>query len=192
MNRLGRALLLGFAALIALFLVLSRWGSSPAPEPAAKRPEPPPRVAEDADGLVIPIAGVTADRLYDSFAEPRGDGSRTHGATDIMAPRGTPVLAAAAGRVEKLFDSAAGGRTVYIRSMDDGTVYYYAHLDAYAAGLAEGQVVKRGQIIATVGATGDADPGTPHLHFEIKRMKPGEKWYQGTAVNPYPILRGSR
>lgn len=189
MNRLGCSLLLGFVVLVAAFLALSRWGT-PSFGPSQPAPPPAPAVEATARGaLVIPVAGVKPEALYDSFDEARGGDTRMHGAQDIMAPRGTPVLAAAAGTVEKLFDSANGGHTIYVRSADGGTVYYYAHLDAYADGLAEGQAVKRGQIIATVGSTGDASPDAPHLHFEIKQMAPGEKWYQGTAVNPYPILK---
>ena len=100
------------------------------------------------------------------------------------------VLAAADGRVEKLFESRLGGHTLYQRGADGGTVYYYAHLDAYAPGVAEGIVLRRGQPIAAVGATGDADPAAPHLHFEVHRMAPGERWWQGAAVNPYPLLAG--
>jgi murein DD-endopeptidase MepM/ murein hydrolase activator NlpD len=108
-----------------------------------------------------------------------------------MAARGTPVLAAAGGTVEKLFESEAGGHTVYVRSPDKRWVYYYAHLDAYAPDLREGMAVARGRAIGTVGSTGNADPAGPHLHFEIKRMGAGEKWYQGRGINPYPLLAGT-
>ena len=110
-----------------------------------------------------------------------------------MAPRGTPVVAAAPGRVEKLFDSKGGGGiTAYVRSADGQWLYYYAHLDGYAPGLREGQAVQRGSPLGTVGSTGNANPAGPHLHFAIHRMRPGEKWYQGSAVNPYPLLAGKR
>ncbi len=141
-----------------------------------------------AGTLVIPVQGVSTAALHDDWAEPRGDGTRVHHAIDIMAARGTPVLAAADGRIEKLFQSRLGGTTIYQRSADGGTVFYYAHLDHYAPTLVEGQAVKAGQEIAAVGSTGDADAGAPHLHFEIHAMAPGERWWQGTEVNPYPVL----
>jgi murein DD-endopeptidase MepM/ murein hydrolase activator NlpD len=139
--------------------------------------------------LLVPVQGVVPAVLHDDWAEPRGNGTRLHHAIDIMAPTGTPVLAAAAGRIEKLFTSTLGGLTIYERSSDGATVYYYAHLDHYAATLVEGQVVAAGQAIGAVGASGDADPGAPHLHFEVHRMAPGEGWWQGAEVNPYPLLR---
>jgi murein DD-endopeptidase MepM/ murein hydrolase activator NlpD len=138
--------------------------------------------------VMIPVQGVAASALHDDWAEPRGGGTREHHAIDIMAARGTPVLAAADGSIEKLFQSKLGGTTVYERSADGGTVFYYAHLDHYAPTLVEGQAVRAGQEIAAVGSTGDADPGAPHLHFEIHRMAPGERWWQGTEINPYPVL----
>jgi murein DD-endopeptidase MepM/ murein hydrolase activator NlpD len=140
--------------------------------------------------LVMPVAGVMSAQLVDSFADPRGDGSRSHGAIDIMAARGTPVLATAAGTVDKLFDSKAGGLTIYVRRSGGAWIDYYAHLDSYAAGLAEGQKVAQGQVIGAVGSTGDASAEGPHLHYEIKMMAPGEGWWQGRGIDPYPLLGG--
>ena len=100
--------------------------------------------------------------------------------------------AASDGRIEKLFWSDAGGRTIYERSPDGRRIYYYAHLDGYAAGLHEGMSIKRGQRIATVGSTGNADPTAPHLHFAVHDMAPGESWYGGRAINPYPLLARPR
>lgn len=145
-------------------------------------------VAPYAGRLPIPVRGVAASALHDDWAEPRGGGTRTHHAIDIMAPQGTPVLAVADGRIEKLFQSRLGGTTIYERSADGGSIFYYAHLDRYAPTLVEGQAVKAGQEIAAVGATGDADAAAPHLHFEIHRMAPGERWWQGTEIDPYPLL----
>lgn len=140
-------------------------------------------------GLAIPVAGVKANQLTDTYTQARAGGARTHDAIDIMAAEGTPVIAAANGRVEKLFFSQGGGGiTVYVRSPDQRWNYYYAHLSAYAPGLAEGQQVRRGQVIARVGHTGDASASGPHLHFAINRMQPGERWWQGTPINPYPLL----
>jgi murein DD-endopeptidase MepM/ murein hydrolase activator NlpD len=142
--------------------------------------------------LEIPVARVPTTALVDSFNDPRGGGQRVHGAIDIPMPRGTAVLAAADGRIEKLFESRLGGHTLYLRSRDGSMTYYYAHLDGYAPGIAEGLVVRRGQLIAFVGSTGDADPSAPHLHFEVHRMAQGEHWWQGTPVNPYPLLAADR
>jgi len=148
-------------------------------------------VAATTTDLVIPVAGVRGRDLIDTYTQARGGGTRLHEALDIMAPRGTPVVAAAAGTVEKLFLSKPGGKTIYVRSPDRGTIHYYAHLHDYAPGLAEGQTVRRGQALGTVGSTGNADPAGPHLHFAILRTAPQAKWWEpSTPVNPYPLLRG--
>ena len=146
--------------------------------------------ADDAAALIIPVEGVAAGQLSDSWGQSRGNGAREHHAIDIMAPRGTPVLAAAAGTVEKVFESVNGGHTLYVRTRDGGTIHYYAHLDSRLVD--EKQPVRQGERIATVGNSGSAAGGAPHLHFEIKRMRPGEGWWQGRNVNPYPLLRDAR
>ena len=151
-------------------------------------PNVPRAAAPVAGSLAIPVQGVPPSALRDSWADPRGGGSRAHHAIDIMAPRGTPVLAAADGRIEKLFQSRLGGTTIYERSADGGTLFYYAHLDRYAPTLVEGQAVRAGQEIASVGSTGDAAAAAPHLHFEVHRMAPGEGWWQGEEIDPYPLL----
>lgn len=161
--------------------------AAPSRAPAAMRPLP-----VDLGGpMAVPVAGVRRDALHDSFTEARSAG-RVHDAIDIAAPAGTPVVAAAAGRVEKLFVSDLGGITVYIRTPDRRWIYYYAHLSGYAAGLREGAAIARGAPIGTVGSTGNADPAAPHLHFAIHRVRPDEPWYQGAAVNPYPLLKRGR
>jgi murein DD-endopeptidase MepM/ murein hydrolase activator NlpD len=143
-------------------------------------------------GLAIPVAGISAGQLTDTFTQARAGGARRHDAIDIMAPEGTPVVSAADGTVEKLFNSAQGGLTLYVRSRDRRWNYYYAHLQRYEPGLAEGQQVKRGQRIGLVGHTGNANPAGPHLHFAINQMQPGEKWWNGAPVNPYPLLAGKK
>jgi murein DD-endopeptidase MepM/ murein hydrolase activator NlpD len=144
-------------------------------------------------GLAVPVAGIRPEQLVDTYTQARAGGSRVHDAIDIMAPRDTPVLAAAPGTVEKLFFSRGGGGiTAYIRSDDGRWIYYYAHLDEYAPGLNEGDKVQRGQRIGTVGSSGNANPDGPHLHFAIHRMGPGERWYHGSPVNPYPLLAGRK
>ena len=142
-------------------------------------------------GLAIPVIGVKANQLEDTFDDARSTGRR-HDAIDIMAAEGTPVIAAADGTIEKLFNSVRGGQTIYVRSPDQKWQYYYAHLSAYAPGLHEGQQVKRGQVIGRVGHTGDASAEGPHLHLAINSMAPGERWWQGTPINPYPLLAGKR
>ena len=154
---------------------------------------PPVAVAEGVTvgpaGLAIPVVGLKPKDLVDTFTQARAGGARRHDAIDIMAPMGRPVVAAAPGRVEKIFFSqGGGGNTVYVRSDDGRWIYYYAHLSAYAPGLHEGQRVLRGAPVGYVGASGNANPAGPHLHFAILRMEPGEKWWQGTAINPFPLL----
>ena len=140
-------------------------------------------------GLAIPVVGIRPRDLSDTFSQARAGGARRHDAIDIMAPMGRPVVAAAPGRVEKIFFSqGGGGNSVYVRSDDGRWMYYYAHLSAYAPGLREGQRLLRGAPVGFVGATGNANPAGPHLHFAINRMERGEKWSQGTAINPYPLL----
>jgi murein DD-endopeptidase MepM/ murein hydrolase activator NlpD len=134
---------------------------------------------------------VKPEQLSDTFTQARANGRR-HDAIDIVAAEGAPVVAAADGTVEKLFNSRLGGITVYERSRDQKWMYYYAHLSAYVPGLAEGQRVKRGQVIARVGHTGDASAVGPHLHFAINQMGPSDRWWNGTPINPYPLLAGKR
>ena len=142
-------------------------------------------------GLAIPVSGVKASQLVDTFTQARAGGARVHDAIDIMAPEGTAVVAAAPGTVEKLFFSPGGGGiSAYVRSDDRRWTYYYAHINSYAPGIAEGRKVPRGALIGFVGHTGNASIDGPHLHFAINAMQPGEKWHQGTPINPYPLLAG--
>jgi murein DD-endopeptidase MepM/ murein hydrolase activator NlpD len=165
---------------------------SAASGPAAAAPAARPQLVVAPSGLAIPVAGVKPEQLVDTYSAARS-GGRVHDANDIMAPRGTLVVAAAAGTVEKLFFSRGGGGiTAYVRSPDGQWQYYYAHLDSYAPGLHEGQVVKQGDPIGHVGSTGDASPEAPHLHFAINRMDAGQRWWQGSPINPYPLLAGKK
>ena len=190
MTRLGWFLLLAFLLVIGAFALMVRPGEGPAPQSASPVAQAVPAGAAipAGGGLIVPVAGVTPDKLTDTWGDARGDGTRQHHAIDIMAPRGTPVLAAAAGTVEKIFESRNGGHTVYIRRADPAWQDYYAHLDGYALGLHEGQAVKQGEQIGQVGSTGDANPDAPHLHYEIHRMVPGDGWWKGTEIDPYPLL----
>ena len=156
---------------------------------------PPVAVAESVEvgpaGIAIPVVGVKAKDLVDTYTQARAGGARRHDAIDIMAPVGRPVISAAPGTVEKLFNSQGGGGiSAYVRSGDGRWIYYYDHLSAYAPGRREGQKVRRGSPIGYVGYSGNANPAGPHLHFAINRMQSGEAWHQGSPINPYPLLAG--
>ena len=139
--------------------------------------------------LLIPVAGVTIGDLVDTFTQARDGGARPHDAIDIPAPFGTPVVAAAPGVVEKLHLSKQGGVTVYLRSPSRTLIYYYAHLDRYAPGLAEGQALAAGAPIGFIGWSGNADAAAPHLHFAILHTAPQKGWWEpARAINPYPLL----
>ena len=140
-----------------------------------------------ARGMMIPVAGVAVNQLHDSFDEGR-DVSRVHRSLDIMAPRGTPVLSADGGRVLRLSASALGGNSIYATDPLGRVVYYYAHLDAYQPGLAQGATVARGDTLGFVGTTGNAQKDAPHLHFQIMRMPSDGKYWDGDAINPYPLF----
>ena len=157
---------------------------APGSLPATARPGAP------GSGLLIPVQGVTALQLGDTFSDARSTG-RSHDAIDIMAPAGTPVLAVADGHIEKLFTSDLGGLTIYEFNHDGTLAYYYAHLQRYADDLSEQQPVRRGQVIGYVGSTGNASPEAPHLHFAIFELGPEKQWWKGEAVNPYPWLTGT-
>ena len=138
--------------------------------------------------LGLPIAGLKISDIRDTFNEGRANG-KPHEASDILAPRGTPVLAMQDGTIQRLFTSVPGGLTVYQFDPEKIYCYYYAHLDRYAEGLRGGQIVKRGDVIGYVGTTGNAPANTPHLHLAIFKIGPEKRWWQGVAINPYPILR---
>jgi peptidoglycan LD-endopeptidase LytH len=160
---------------------------SPAPAPAPPVVVVAPPISIAGVGLLIPVQGKTAADLDDTFTDARSQG-RSHDAIDIMAAAGTPVLAVADGQIEKLFDSERGGLTIYQFEPSGQYAYYYAHLQRYAEGLAEKQPVRRGQVIGYVGSTGNASPDAPHLHFAIFVLGKERHWWEGTAINPYPLL----
>jgi hypothetical protein len=146
----------------------------------------PLELADLSARLDVPVQGVTRPQLRDTYTEPRA--GHAHEALDIPAARGTPVISATDGRVLKLFNSKAGGLMVYTADASERFILLYAHLDRYANGLKDGMRLERGQVIGNVGTTGNAPPGTPHLHFAILRGRPNVAWWRGTAVNPYPLL----
>lgn len=165
----------------------------PTAENSTDLPTTPPNIPADLQEpkltLLIPVSGIASTQLSDTFKDARGAG-RVHDAIDIMAPKGTPVLAVHEGKIVKLFDSKQGGLTIYQFDSSETHAYYYAHLDSYAAGIVEGKTLRRGDLIGYVGSTGNANPTGPHLHFAVFVLGPEKKWWQGIAINPYPLLIG--
>lgn len=149
-------------------------------------PEPVPRAARD---IIIPVAGVRAEDLRDSYGAPR-TGGRAHKGVDIPAPRGTPVLAAAEGTIVKRDSNATAGLAVYQRGADGRTIYFYAHLDRWEPRLKEGDLVRQGDVIGYVGDTGNAPKGVYHLHFAMYAVTDPNRWWRGRDINPYPLLIG--
>ncbi|MEP6819678.1 MAG: M23 family metallopeptidase [bacterium] len=137
--------------------------------------------------LIVPVVGVRPDQLLDTFTDARSEG-RAHDAIDIPAPQGTQVVAAADGEIIKLFQSERGGTTIYQLSTDRKLVFYYAHLQRYADGIMAGKFVKQGEVIAYVGDTGNAGAGNFHLHFSISIVADPKRYWDGTNINPYPLL----
>lgn len=185
-------LLLGFVAVMWLGT-----GRVPPPSPIQSVPlvvesvpsvvQPETQITRIEKPLIIPVAGVRPDQLLDTFTDSRSEG-RTHDAIDIMAPAETPVLAAADGQVQKLWLSERGGTSIYQISADQKMIFYYAHLARYADGLTEGKQVRQGETIAYVGDTGNAGAGNYHLHFSIAIVSDPKRYWEGTNINPYPLL----
>ena len=170
------------------------------PPPVQSASEPlvqtaPPPLPGDGPALlaerrpVIPVEGIRPEDLRDNYEQGRGAGK--HEAIDIMAPRGTPVVAVDDGKLVKLFTSVPGGLTIYQFDPEGRLAYYYAHLDRYADGIEEGMQLKRGDVIGYVGSSGNALPDAPHLHFAVFRLGPLKQWWKGDPVNPYPALRAA-
>lgn len=136
--------------------------------------------------LLFPLPEQDRRGMVDSFRDKRG--TRPHEATDIVAAKGTPVFAVDDGHVEKLFSSVPGGKTIYHFDPTRTYAYYYAHLDRYAEGLAEGAAVRRGEVIGYVGNTGNASATAPHLHFAIFRLGAQRQWWKGEPIDPVPYL----
>ena len=141
--------------------------------------------------LLFPVGGADSMKLDDSFDAPRDGGARKHNAIDIMAPRGTPILAVSDGRILRLVKSAKGGLSLYASDLEDRFVYYYAHLDRYHPKVYSGKPLLRGDTLGFVGTTGNAPPNLPHLHFQVMRMPADGKYVNGAPINPYPLLRQS-
>lgn len=163
----------------------------PAPTPINPAPAPANIVMPGSPltGLLLPVQGIKPGELMDTFNQTRG-GTRIHEALDILAPRGREVMAVNDGKIVKLFNSKQGGLTVYQFDPSERYAYYYAHLDRYAAGIAEGKMLRRGELVGYVGSTGNANPKAPHLHFAIFELGPEKHWWEGKPINPYPLLNG--
>ena len=142
--------------------------------------------------LMIPVQGIPASALRDSYTEPRGSGARSHQAIDIPAVRGTPVLSATDGRVLRKYSSKDGGLMIYAADAAEKFILMYAHLDRYADGLADGLTLRKGEIIGYVGSSGNAPPNLPHLHFALARAADIRDWWKGTPINPFPLLAASK
>ena len=163
------------------------------PPPTAVMAPPPVVTGYPVDdlrqrNLTLPVQGIKREELQDTFNDMRGS-SRRHEGLDVLAPRNTPVLAIEDGKIAKLFLSDAGGITIYQFDPTSSYSYYYAHLERYADGLKEGDAVKRGQVLGYVGTTGNAPRDTPHLHFAIFKLGEDKKWWQGTPLDPYSVLK---
>lgn len=142
-------------------------------------------------GLAVPVFGVRPEQLIDTYTQPRGE-DRLHEAIDIPAPLGTPVIAAGSGKIIKFYDSVPGGITIYQLSSDNAYVYYYGHLQRRSDTLREGDFVNKGTTIGFVGDSGNAGPGNYHLHFSILKVADPKRYWEGTYVNPYPLLTTSQ
>ena len=138
--------------------------------------------------LMVPVHGVKRGALRDTYSAPRS-GGRAHLALDIMARKGTRVVAADDGIILRITRNELGGKVIYLSDPARRFVYYYAHLDEWKYGLAEGQRVHRGQLLGTVGTTGNAPANAPHLHFQLMRMGSGGRYWSGEPINPIPYLR---
>lgn len=170
------------------------------PTPVARSPQPglePVAAPTDAtavahlNSLLFPVANRDSAKLADSFEDDRDGGARKHHAIDIMAPKGTPVLAVADGRILRLANTSKGGISLYAADLEEHFVYYYAHLDRYHATVYTGRPLLRGDTLGYVGTTGNASNGAPHLHFQLMRMPPDRKYWNGEPINPYPLLRAA-
>ncbi|MDX2153362.1 MAG: M23 family metallopeptidase [Bryobacteraceae bacterium] len=189
-----RRTLLLWAVLLAAAIVLV-WRVAPREDGLALMAQAPKSegVASPPDTAAppvtaLPLAGLRRADLHDTYNESREQGGRVHEAIDIMAPRGTPVYAVTAGVIKKLYTSVPGGITIYQVDPGEQWVFYYGHLDRYADGLTEGQKVKAGDLIAYVGATGNASPDAPHLHLAIGRLTEEKKYWESEPINPFPLL----
>lgn len=145
-----------------------------ASRPGAAGGAPP----ETTPGFMCPVQGGAS--FIDSWGYPRS-GGRRHKGVDMFAARNTPVVAVVDGRI-KFSSNSLGGLSSHLYA-DNGTVYYYAHLEGHPTDITSGQRVSKGTIVGYVGNSGNARYTSPHVHFEIRP--------NGKAVNPYPTVRSA-
>ena len=136
---------------------------------------------------MVPVEGVRPRDVPDSWNAKRS-GDRVHRAIDIAAKKGTPVVSTDDGTIFKLRDNASGGRTLYVTEPGGRFIYYYAHLDRYREGLREGDRVRKGEVIAYVGTTGNAPKNHPHLHFQLLRLEDAKRWWAGASIDARPLF----
>ncbi len=154
---------------------------------ASVRPEDVDLADLLSQGFLIPVEGVDAEKLRDSFLSGRGR-HKKHLAIDIGAPKGTSVLATTDGDIVRLSRERRGGKAIYQKDSTGQYLLFYCHLSRYAEGLAAGQQVKKGDTIGYVGRTGYVVGGS-HLHFSITRMpEDNDDFKAGLAVNPYLLF----
>ncbi|MBA3572439.1 MAG: M23 family metallopeptidase [Pyrinomonadaceae bacterium] len=186
-GRVFLTLLIGIGLLVVIVAFLQRRSGHYRPSVDDLRPTTAPAFVVTLK-LIVPVAGVQPNQLQDTFTNSRSDG-RAHDAIDIPAAQGTPVVAVADGQIIKLFQSERGGTAIYQLSTDKKLMFYYAHLQRYADGLSEGRVARQGEVIGYVGDTGNAGPGNYHLHFSIAVVSDPKRYWEGTNINPYSLLR---
>lgn len=138
-------------------------------------------------GLLVPVKGIVASQIPDTYDAPR-DGVRVHNAQDILAKRGTPVLAADDGTILHIGKNALGGNVIWAADPSGRFAFYYAHLERYAKGLHDGQRLSRGEVIGYVGTTGNSPKDMPHLHFQVVRIVTGKRYSDGPPLNPLPFF----
>ena len=190
-RRWRKPLAIGAVLVVSAGMVIGGW-FQPAITPQTPSPNPTSDLAHlRARNLSVPVLGFSASQLTDNYTQQRAGGSE-HEALDIMAPPGTPVVAVDDGRIAKLFLSKPGGITLYQFDPSGEYAYYYAHLDSYADGIAEGGKLRKGDVIGYVGSSGNASPDAPHLHFAIFKLGIEKQWWRGTPVNPFLVWRDAK
>lgn len=175
-HRLRRWLLRGLWLAIALVAAMTLWNSpwAVAPKMLWALSRMPP-----ATQLPVPVDGVRPRQIADTFGAPRGR-DRSHAGIDIFAKRGTPVRSATAGVVADVSERGLGGRQVWVIGPGRER-YYYAHLEDWADGRADRQVVQPGDLLGHVGDSGNAKGTPPHLHWGV--------YGADGARDPLPLLR---
>jgi murein DD-endopeptidase MepM/ murein hydrolase activator NlpD len=178
-----KKLLLAFVLLLLFVLVRAEWSGTLGEW--TRRVALPFRLAALAvkapdESLRMPVEGVSAERVTDTWHAPRS-GGRKHEGQDIFAKRGTPVRPATEGYVVRVGENNLGGKVVFIVGAG-GRTYYYAHFDSHAEGIEVGDYVTPRDVIGYVGTSGNAAGTPPHLHFGV--------YAGGGAINPLPLLKG--